>query len=140
MSDRNSGRNADGTFATGNSGRPRGTRHRFTLACEALLEGEAEALTRKAIDMALGGDTTALRICIERITPPRKDTPIQFELPPIDSAQDAGAAAKAILRAVAEGDITPAEGASVMALVDQFRRTMELGEIEARLAALETAK
>ena len=36
-------------------GRPAGSRHKTTLAIEALLEGEAEALTRKAIDMAMNG-------------------------------------------------------------------------------------
>ena len=34
-----------------------GSRNNATLACEALLEGQAEALTQKAVDMALGGDT-----------------------------------------------------------------------------------
>jgi Family of unknown function (DUF5681) len=34
------------------SGRPRGSRNRTTLALEALLDGEAEALTRIAVDMA----------------------------------------------------------------------------------------
>lgn len=35
------------------AGRPRGARNRATLAAEALLEGEAEALTRKAIELAV---------------------------------------------------------------------------------------
>jgi hypothetical protein len=61
------GRNTDGTFAEGNSGRPHGTRTRATRAAEALLDGESEGLTRKAIELALGGDTTALRLCLERI-------------------------------------------------------------------------
>jgi hypothetical protein len=37
------------------------------------LDGEAEALTRKAIERALEGDTTALRLCLDRLLPPRKD-------------------------------------------------------------------
>jgi hypothetical protein len=59
---RNSGRNTDGTFAPGNPGKPRGARHRATQAVLALLNGQAEALTRKAVDMALYGDVTALRL------------------------------------------------------------------------------
>ena len=31
---------------------------------------EAEALTRKAIERALEGDTTALRLCLDRLLPP----------------------------------------------------------------------
>lgn len=134
------GRNPDGTFAPGNPGRQPGARHRTTRAIEALLDGEAEALTRKAVEMALAGDGTALRLCLERIAPARKDTPVQFDLPPMKTAQDASEAAQAVLQAVSAGDLTPMEAATVMALVDTYRRTLELTEIEKRLAALEAAK
>lgn len=133
---RNSGRNTDGTFAPGNPGKPPGARHRATRAALALLEGETEALTRQAVTMALGGDATALRLCLERIAPPRRDAPVIFPLPPMQSARDA-AAAGAILGAVAEGDLTPAEAAQIMALVETYRRTLETTELEARVAALE---
>lgn len=131
------GRNPDGTFAPGNPGRPAGARHRVTRAVEALLAGEADALTRKAVEMALGGDTTALRLCMERIAPPRKDAPVQFDLPRMTCAREAADAAQAILAAVSDGDLTPLEGASVMALVESYRRTLETTELEARVAALE---
>lgn len=135
--DRNSGRNADGTFAKGNAGKPKGARHKATKAAQALIDGEADALTRKAVELALGGDTTALRLCLERLAPPRKDSPVQFDLPPMTCAADAVTAAGAILNAVATGDLTPTEGAHLMALVETFRRTIETSEIEARIAALE---
>ena len=69
---RNNGTNTvkrrdDGTFAPGNPGRPKGSRHKTTRAIEALLDGEGEALSRKAVDLALKGDTTALRLCLDRI-------------------------------------------------------------------------
>jgi hypothetical protein len=63
------------------SGRPRGARNKATLAVEALLDGEAEALTRKAIERALEGDTTALRLCLDRLLPPRKDRLVSFAMP-----------------------------------------------------------
>ena len=63
------------------SGRPRGARNKTTLAVEALLDGEAEVLTRKAIERAKDGDSVALRLCLERILPPRKDRPVSFALP-----------------------------------------------------------
>ena len=131
------GRNADGTFGEGNAGKPRGTRNRTTQAVMALLEGEAEALSRKAVEMALVGDSVALRLCLDRLAPPRKDSPVQFALPQMTCARDAAEAAGAILQAVSEGDLTPSEGAQVMALVDSFRRTLEVTELEARVAALE---
>jgi len=131
------GRDASGRFAPGNPGRPKGARNKATQAALALLEGEAEALTRKAVETALEGDTTALRLCLERIAPPRKDAPVAFTLPSMQSARDAAQAAGAVLAAVADGELTPTEGAHVMALVEAYRRTLETTELEARLAALE---
>lgn len=143
--DRNSGaksgsRNPDGTFAPGNPGKPRGSRHRATQATLALLDGEAEALTRKAVEMALEGDNAALRLCLERIAPPRKDAPVEFALPAMATAQDASHAASAVLSAVSKGDLTPTEGSHVMALVDAYRRTLEAVDLETRITALEQRK
>ncbi|MEX0328428.1 MAG: DUF5681 domain-containing protein [Ruegeria sp.] len=143
--DRNNGtttdeRNPDGTFAPGNSGRPRGARHRITRAVEELLEGQSEQITQKAVEMALEGDSTALRLCLERIAPTRKDAPVNFELPPIKSAEDASEAAQAVLQAVSQGEVTPLEGATVMGLVEQFRRVLETTELERRITALEAKK
>ena len=134
---RSGARNPDGTFAPGNPGKPPGSRHRATQAVQALLEGEAEALSRRAVERALEGDVTALRLCLERIAPQRKDAPVTFALPPMQAAADALQAAGAILAAVASGDLTPAEGAHVMALVETYRRTFETTELESRIAALE---
>jgi hypothetical protein len=131
------GRDASGRFTEGNPGRPRGARHKTTQAALALLDGEAEALTRQAVTMALGGDATALRLCLERIVPPRRDTPVSFALPPMQSAGDAARAAGAVVAAVAEGELTPTEGAHVMGLIETYRRTLETTEIEARVTALE---
>lgn len=128
-----------GKFAPGNPGKPRGARHKATRAVETLLEGEAEALTAKAVEKAMEGDTTALRLCLERIAPARKDAPVQFDLPRMETAEDAAGAAQAVLSAVSGGDITPLEGASVMGLVETFRRTLELTDIEARLKRLEAS-
>ncbi len=142
MTGRNSGkiadgRNPDGTFAPGNAGRPRGTRLKVTRAVEELLEGEAEKLSRKAIDLALEGDTTALRLCLERIAPPRKDAPVQFDLPEFSNASEAASAASAILKSVAAGSLSPLEGATVMGLVENYRRVLETTELENRITALE---
>ena len=134
---RKSGRNSDGTFAPGNPGKPRGTRHKATRAALALLDGEAEALTRKAIELAKDGDMSALRLCLERIAPARKDVHVCFQLPKINSANDAAIAASAILAAVSLGEITPLEGAAVMALIEQYRRALEASDFEARISALE---
>jgi len=131
------GRDTDGKFSVGNTGRPRGARNRTTMAVLELLDGQAEALTQRAVELALAGDTTALRLCLDRIAPPRKDAPVQFSLPRMASAQDAAEAAGAVLQAVSEGELTPLEAVQIMGLIDVFRRTLEVTKLEARLVALE---
>ncbi len=139
-SPKSNGRKTDGTFAPGNAlgGRTKGSRHKTTIAIEAMLEGDHERLTRKAIDMALEGDGPALRLCLDRLSPPRKDAPISFSLPPVATAADTVAASTAVLAAVSEGEITPDEGGRVMALLTAHRAIIEIGDLERRLAALET--
>jgi hypothetical protein len=134
---RKSGRNTDGTFAEGNRGKPRGARHKATQAVLAMLDGEAETLTRKAIDMALQGDGAALRLCLERLAPPRKDTPVRFHLPAMQGAEGAASAMSAILASVASGDLTPSEASGLAGLVEAYRKALETTELEARLKALE---
>ena len=89
--------------------------------------------------MALAGDVAALRMCLDRVAPVRKDAPVTFALPAMTCARDAAQAAGAVLGAVSEGELTPAEGAHVMGLVEAWRRTFETTELEARLIALEGA-
>lgn len=136
------GRNSDGTFAPGNSlgGNRKGSRHKVTRAVEALLEGEHEALTRKAIEQALAGDGVALRLCLDRIAPPRKDAPISFALPPIKTAADTVTASAALLEAVAEGEVSPDEAGRVMALLTAHKALVEAGDLEARITALEAKR
>jgi hypothetical protein len=62
-----------------------GSRNKATLAAAALLAGESEALTRKAVELALAGDPTAIRLCIERLLPPCRERTVKFTLPPIES-------------------------------------------------------
>jgi hypothetical protein len=138
----NTGRNSDGTFAAGNSlgGKPKGARHRTTLAIEALLDGQHEALTQAAISKALEGDTAALRLCLDRIAPPRKDAPIAFELPPIKTAGDTVQASSSVLEAVAAGEVTPDEAGRVIALLTAHKALVEAGDLERRIEALEAKK
>ncbi|MCH8859240.1 MAG: hypothetical protein IID54_06645 [Proteobacteria bacterium] len=106
-------------------GRPKGARNRATLAAEALLDGEAEALTRKAIELGLSGDTTALRLCLERLMPPRKDRLISLALPLITNEDDVAEALDVVLAAVGDGRITPDEANRVIALIETRRRAFD---------------
>src|SRR5271157_4710105 len=70
------------------AGKPLGALSRTTIAVQDLLDGEAERLTRKCVELALQGDSTALRLCMERLAPPPKDRPINFPMPPASTARE----------------------------------------------------
>ena len=127
-------------FAAGNPGRPKGARCRATIAAEALLDGEAESLTRKAVELALAGDTVALRLCLERLVPPRRDRPVVFNLPAVTRAGDHPEAIAAIISAVSAGELTPTEGEALAGLIERHRRSVEdisIDELLARIADVE---
>ena len=107
------------------------------MAVQALLDGEAEALTRKAIELANKGNPVALRLCLERLLPPRKERSVALKLPRVESVQDIPKVLAAIVKAVAQGKLTPGEGQDMAAMLESYRKGIELTEIEGRLAALE---
>src|SRR5690349_7953244 len=119
------------------AGRPKGSRNATTIALENLLDGQAEALTNKAVEMALNGDMAALRLCMDRILPPRKDRPVTFNLPSINSAGDAAAVTSAVLSAVANGEITPTDAGEIGKLVEAYVKAFETAELAERLERLE---
>ena len=128
-------------FEKGRSGNPLGRRvgcrNKTTIAAAAFLAGESEALTRKAVELALVGDPTALRLCIERVLPQCRERAVKFALPPIESAADIAAAMKAVTSALAGGLISPGEAATIAAVVDTFVRAIETSDFERRLRLVE---
>ena len=96
-------RNTAGQFSAGNSGKPKVSRNKATIAIESLLQGQAEALTQTAVTKALEGDSIALRPCMDRIAPAPTDQPGSFSLPKMKNALDASEAAGSVLSAVSEG-------------------------------------
>ncbi|MCE3232433.1 MAG: hypothetical protein K0R98_690 [Rickettsiaceae bacterium] len=120
------------------NGKPKGARNKTTLAIQELLDGESETITRKAIELAKAGDMTAIRLVMERILPARKDSPITFEMPVINKLNDIVAAVGAVIKAVSDGEITPSEGQSITAMVENLRRSIETLELEQKLEHLES--
>lgn len=142
MSDRNSGvdtdgRDARGRFSRGNAGKPVGSRNRATRAAESILDGQVEALTAKALQLALAGDLVALRLCLDRVAPVRRDRPVEVALPPVEGAKDHPAAIGALVEAVASGDLAPAEANAITGILDAHRRAVETAELVTRIEALE---
>jgi hypothetical protein len=135
------GRDADGRFMKGYSGnpngRPPGRRNQATEAAEVLLDGEVEALTRRAVELALDGQIGALRLCLDRIIPPRRQRAQRLELPPPRNIADLGNTMAAITAAAMEGTITTAEAAELARVVEIFVRAVETSDFERRLQQLE---
>ncbi len=120
-------------------GRPKGCRNRKTLLAELLLDGEAERLTRKAIELALAGSEPALRMCLDRLIAPRREPRVPFALPLIEGPADVVAAMAAITGAVAQGRLGPGEAYALSQTVDTFLRAIDARDFERRLQRLEAA-
>jgi len=141
LSPRQPGRVRGWPFEKGRSGNPLGRRvgcrNKTTIAAAAIPASEAEALTRMAVELALVGDPTALRLCLERILPPCRERTVKFALPPIETAADIAPAMKGVTSALAAGLITPGEAATIAAVVDTFVRAIESSDFERRLQLVE---
>ena len=79
-------------------------------ALEGLLDAHVKTIVQQLIDRAERGDPTAMRLCMERIMPPLRERPVQFELPPLEKPADAVVAIAAITAGLADGSLSAAEG------------------------------
>ena len=118
-------------------GRPQGSRNKATLAMEAMLDGQCEAITKKCIDMALKGDTTVLRLVMDRLVPPRKSHPVVLELPATQTATDVLNAYDAVIYATSQGQLTPDEARQFSLLFNAKRKAIETVELAERLEKIE---
>ena len=142
MSDKpeNTGRKQDGTFKRGVSGNPAGkpcgTRHKATKAALNLLDGESEALTRKAVELALEGNVIALRLCLERIAPAFKaiSPTIEFSQPLPKTLTEQ---ARSFVSAVAKGEIPSDTATQMVSALANVAKIEEFEKIKSRLEALE---
>ena len=128
-------------FQPGNTfgrGRPQGSRNKATIALQEMLDGHGESITRKCALLALQGDPTALRLCMERLIAPRRDSPVKFKLSAVTTAAEVAQAVGTVLHRVAGGQLTPAEGQVIAAILEGRRKVIETEEHEARIRALES--
>lgn len=140
MNKRNLPRTAFKPGTSGNPrGKPRGTLNKATHAVLALLEGEADAITRVCIEAAKQGDMTAVRLILERLAPPARERPVNITLPNTSTINGLSEAQAAIVQAVAAGDLLPGEAATLANIIEARRKALETLELEQRIAALEEA-
>ena len=107
------------------------------IAVQLALESEAEALGRKAVELALGGDAAALRLCLDRLMPLRRDRAVALALPSVRGAGDVTAAMAIIIAAAARGKISPREGVDLAKLVDILMKAIKTRDFDSRLRVLE---
>jgi hypothetical protein len=124
-------------FANVNAGRPRGSKNRTTVLAQALLAGEETALVRKAIELAKAGDVQMLKFLLDRLLP--KDRLIKIPIPWLDHPDEAIDAMAAISGAVANGQITPTEGAALSNVISGWSRAIEFWELSMRIESLEAS-
>jgi hypothetical protein len=124
-------------FQPGNSGRPRGARNKTTLFAEQLLEGEAEQLIHKVIELAQNGDVACLRMALDRILPARKAHPIDIDLPPIKTSKDLVAALASVWNAVRERRVTPEEISALSLLAARSMEMIQMQDVIKRIETLE---
>jgi hypothetical protein len=107
-------------FERGNAigkGRPKGSLNKMTFLVRELLSKDAEAVTRKIVALAKKGDPVALRLVMERLCPARPGAPVEFSLPTVRSVDDMAPAYDALLQAIANGQVTPAEANQVTSVL-----------------------
>lgn len=115
------------------TGRPKGIPDKRTVYREAL-QDRATEIVEALVDKALEGDTTALRICVDRIVPALKsvDSPVSIELSGSLSAQG-----QQVLSAIGTGRLAPGEGTALMSTLQAQARLVETDEILERIERLE---
>jgi len=118
------------------NGRPKGKLSQSTELAKNLLAENSESLIQKLIELALDGDMTALKICIDRICPPLK---AQSQAVDIDynKNQSLTQTAKQILEQVTQGNIPPDVGTQLINSIITITRTKDIEEIQQRIEAIE---
>ena len=114
-------------------GRPKGATDKRT-ELRRLLTPHAPELVQKAVDMALEGDTTALKMCLDRCIAPLRSTTQNIDLNFEGELHERG---EATLQAIYAGDIDPLTGSALIGSLADQARLKEQTELEARLSHLE---
>jgi hypothetical protein len=93
-----------------------------------------DGLTRKAVELTLAGDVTALRLCLERLVPPCREAPVNLDLPRLETRADAARVLSFLLAEAGRGEVTPGEAEKLAQLVSEHHKAVQLTEIEEKPA------
>jgi hypothetical protein len=106
------------------AGRPRGARNKRTILAEKLLEDRAGEVTNAAIDLATDGNPIAVRVCMDRVVPRLRHSPLDFALPELMALADVPVAYNAIGQGLACGELDPDQAALLMKIVREFQTSL----------------
>jgi hypothetical protein len=131
-----------GKFVPGQSanpgGKPPGTKNRKTIMAAKLMAGiDVPRIMARLEKDALKGDKAAAKLILDRTIPPRRGFPIAIKLPPINTAADVVAAMSVVMAKLASGTLSTIEAAELSSVIDAARKSIELNDVERRLATLE---
>lgn len=125
-----------GGWKPGESGNPKG-RVPGVERVRQLLDPHREELVAKAVQLALSGDSTALRLCMDRMAPPpRAETP-PVVIPGLSETRDMSEKARLIVNATGEGIVSPDAAATLLGAIANAAKIIETEELAGRIAALE---
>ena len=128
-----------GRFAKGNPGKPKGARNKATLMAQEMLQSEADALVQRAVQLAMAGNASIMKLCMDRLVPLRRERTVEFEIGLLETAKDAVLAAGRVTQMVASGELTPSEGQALSSIIETQRRAIETAELERRILILEAS-
>jgi len=133
--------NKDTKFKPGKSGnpkgRPKGARDKRT-ELRSLLEPHSKELVEKVVELAIGGDTTALRLCLERLIPPFRSQEQSITLDNMNGGLTAQG--RQIILAMGNGELSPSDASSMLQALASQARLSEVDELERRISKLEVQK
>jgi hypothetical protein len=125
-------------FQPGNPGRPPGSKNKTTRLVEQLVEGDAEKLSRKMLELAEKGNVRCLEYCLDRLLPKRRGRSLDIQLPAIKNVHDVVLAMAAITTAVSNGHVTAEEASHLVNLLNSYDRVITTSDVVIRLEKLES--
>src|SRR5579872_4475960 len=109
-------------------GRPKGSRNKTTKQMQELLYRYSDAILGKCIRMALEGDQIAMRLCMERILPARRDGFVQLPSLRSQTQTEIAKSSEQVLKSIACGTISPSEGEIISKLLNDRLKVLEVAD------------
>jgi Family of unknown function (DUF5681) len=110
------------------AGKPKGVRNRASVLLEAIGDDDLQTILSTIISKAKAGDLVAAKLIFDRVAPASKSRTVDIDLQAIDKWDGNEAvlsAHRAIVEAVAGGDISPAEALELIAVIEAQRAVVE---------------